>query len=636
MGIPATLSSVPAQTPYIQYVATNNQTVFPYPFEITQDSDLVVVINGVTQATDSGYTLSGVGNSTGGNLTFTSGRTSGDIVTLYRDIAIERISQIAQNSGFSSTTFNVEFNQIYLILQQLAQAAAPNGFSLQVPNTNNPAPTTMLTPAAYANKYLAFDSNGNPTPALLTNSGALTLAILAGLLWPQTAAETAAGATVVNEVYAVYDLRRYGGDPTGAAASDTAMTAAIALASYTGGGTIRAPANTVAGDKYVFNSPISLNQKSSIVIEGDGGPGQNAGPATVFSYTGTGSTHWIQLTSASGCGLRRIKLVNSNNSFTGALVRCGNDGSHGDSVFCFLDDCTLDSTSTGPYHLDLDQADTCYFNGCLFQNGATSVKGQNSAGGSHSNAITFTNCTWQSQTAVPVNYGGEDWSFINCTFEELSNLEAGAFANSLTTATNSLTFEGCWFGDATVGGGTWVTYVGNGFNFTGNFISNEQSNTTALSLTVSGCVITGNTFSTLATGINFAGGSDGIVIQGNDFQSVTTPLSNAANMALTSVMNPNHPLLTNTSIFDPATNGLEYSPNGKLDQWFVTNVSNGANSVSFPTPFPNNCFNVIATLGTHQSTSAVCYVSALSKTGFTLTVSDSAGTDTAYIRAVGN
>ena len=50
MAVPLTLSSVPAQTPYVQYVSSAGQTVFPYPFEITQDSDLVVLINGVQQA----------------------------------------------------------------------------------------------------------------------------------------------------------------------------------------------------------------------------------------------------------------------------------------------------------------------------------------------------------------------------------------------------------------------------------------------------------------------------------------------------------------------------------------------------------------------------------------------------------
>lgn len=69
MAVSLTLSSVPAQTPYVQYVSGASQTVFPYPFEITQDSDLVCVINGVAQPTDAGYTLTGQGATNGGNLT---------------------------------------------------------------------------------------------------------------------------------------------------------------------------------------------------------------------------------------------------------------------------------------------------------------------------------------------------------------------------------------------------------------------------------------------------------------------------------------------------------------------------------------------------------------------------------------
>lgn len=196
MAIPLTLSEVPDTVPYIQYVATAGQTVYPYPFPITQDSDLVVVINGVTQATDSTYSLTGQGNDTGGNCVLNAGSAAGDIVTLYRDIAIERITQFSQNSGFSSAAFNAEFNNLYLIMQQLESGIAQ---CLQIPNTNNPAPITTLTPSAYADKYLSFDSYGNPQPALLTSSGTVTAALITGLLYPQTPSELAAGITPANE-----------------------------------------------------------------------------------------------------------------------------------------------------------------------------------------------------------------------------------------------------------------------------------------------------------------------------------------------------------------------------------------------------------------------------------------------------
>lgn len=230
MGIPATLSKVPATTPYIQYVASSGQTVFPYPFPITQDQDLVVVVAGVTLPTDTGYTVSGVGNDTGGNVTFTSGLLAGQIVTLYRDIQIERLTQIGQNSGFASTAFNAEYNNIYLIMQQLADSI---GFCLQLPNTNNPAPTTSLTPATYANKYLAFDANGNPVPAVLTSSGSLTGAIIIALLTqaqiasvfqPQTPAESAVGVVPTVLQWPQGDPRRYGAVLDGVADDTVALT----------------------------------------------------------------------------------------------------------------------------------------------------------------------------------------------------------------------------------------------------------------------------------------------------------------------------------------------------------------------------------------------------------------------------
>jgi hypothetical protein len=225
MAIPLSLSEVPDVDPYVQYVATSGQTVFPYPFPITQDSDLVVVYNGITWATDNGYSLSGQGNDTGGNMTLSTGATAGDIITLYRDIAIERITQFAQNSGFSSAAFNAEFNNLYLIAQQLETQI---GQCLQLPNTNYPAPVTSLTPANYAGKYLAFDSYGNPTPGVLTSSGSITQGIIGSLLYPQTTLEKNASVVPVNLYIAPGIPERYGAVGDGVTDDTQALTNCIA------------------------------------------------------------------------------------------------------------------------------------------------------------------------------------------------------------------------------------------------------------------------------------------------------------------------------------------------------------------------------------------------------------------------
>lgn len=289
MAVPLTLSSVPAQTPYVQYVSGASQTVFPYPFEITQDSDLVCLINGAAQPTDGGYTLSGQGTTGGGNLTFLIGQTAGTIITLYRNISIARITQLAQNGTFFAANFNNEFNRIYLILQQLNQSLLPGGnsaFALMIPNSNTPAPATLLTAAAYANKYLSFDANGNPQPAALTSSGAITTSILAPFLnLAQSAAEVSAGVVPSNLQYPVGYVDRYGTNTTpGTTDMTSAFNSAILVASKMG-----CSVTWGATAPYRCNSPINATGVRGIVFnDQSSGNYSNNTPSVIIGHTGHG------------------------------------------------------------------------------------------------------------------------------------------------------------------------------------------------------------------------------------------------------------------------------------------------------------------------------------------------------------
>jgi hypothetical protein len=342
MAVPLTLSSVPSQTPYIQYVATASQTVFPYPFEITQDSDLVVLLNGVQQATDSGYTLSGQGTTGGGNVTFTVGLTAGTIVTIYRNITISRVSQLTQNGTFFSSTFNNEFNKIYLIMQQLNQA---NGFALQIPNTNNPAGTTVLTPANYANKYLAFDSNGNPTPALLTTSGSLTGPIIVSLLtanevgnfiYPQSIAESAASVTPTNYFYPYGDVRRYGA--TVGSLSSTADSTAAFQAAISCGYSPQAPAGY-----YGISSTLVLSGVNQVINCNTPG-----GVATLVKYANVPVVN-LQ---GSGSGLTNLYVFGNYTGSSAQPTRPTGAPSFTDTT----DNITIGTVGTdAPYFWRMDQ-----------------------------------------------------------------------------------------------------------------------------------------------------------------------------------------------------------------------------------------------------------------------------------------
>jgi hypothetical protein len=356
MGIPLPISEVPGETPYIQYIATSGQTVFPYPFVITQDSDLVVIYNGAALGTDTGYSLTGQGNDTGGNVVFVAPAVAGDIVTIFRDVPIARLTQFAQNGGFSSAAFNAEFNNIYLILQQLQQSGS---LALQVPNSNNPAAVTVLTPAAYANKYLAFDANGNPTPAVLTNSGTVTgslilsflsQSVLGGIINPRTAAEVTAGVFPVNTIYPQGFVLRYGTNTT---PGSTDMTVALQAALTVGGpvylppGVIRVTSNVTISTPGTFiygsefGSTITTSSATADVIDVQASDVTLKEFVINSSVTRTAGYYVNVGIAGTQCGNVRIKNVQMIGFFNGV----GYLG-EGGSVFR-LTDCFLNTSVAG-------------------------------------------------------------------------------------------------------------------------------------------------------------------------------------------------------------------------------------------------------------------------------------------------
>lgn len=238
----------------VQYTATAAQTFFDYTYPIFTDSDLVVDVDGVTQALDTDYTVAGETEDAGGTITFVTPMTGGEIVTIYSELTIERTTDFQQNGPLASASFNDELDRLIIICQELRDKT---NRSIRLPATTQAvAADTEISPVAtWADKYLAFDSDGVPTPAVLT-SGTLTQAILAALYDPVTAAETSAGVTP-NTIYPSlpYDVRRAGLVPnsTGARAANTAALKVLLSADEDGPkGWIVFP-NTTGADTYYFN-----------------------------------------------------------------------------------------------------------------------------------------------------------------------------------------------------------------------------------------------------------------------------------------------------------------------------------------------------------------------------------------------
>jgi len=179
-----------------QYSATSGQTVFPYTFEIFNKDDVVVVQNTTTLSEGTNYTVSGVGNNNGGNITFTSGATAGDTITIYRDMAYERTTDYQTSGDFLAAEVNADFDKLWLAVQQNEEADTR---AIRKP-INDLTSINMELPSATnrANRYLGFGPYGEVV----------------------TVADTGLAGEIA-------DVKAYGADSTGTNDSTAAFQAAI-------------------------------------------------------------------------------------------------------------------------------------------------------------------------------------------------------------------------------------------------------------------------------------------------------------------------------------------------------------------------------------------------------------------------
>jgi hypothetical protein len=142
-----------------QYKPSLGQTVFAYTFEIVNKNDIVVLKNGTALSEGTDYTVSNVGNDSGGNVTLTVGTGVGDTITLYRDMPYARTQNYTNAGDFLASDVNNDFDNLWLATEQISRGFTQ---SLRKPITDSDSVNMELPNAtARADKVLAFDSQGN-------------------------------------------------------------------------------------------------------------------------------------------------------------------------------------------------------------------------------------------------------------------------------------------------------------------------------------------------------------------------------------------------------------------------------------------------------------------------------------------
>ena len=156
---------MPDVSPVVRYTASGSQTIFVYPFPIFASEDMAVYLSGAKQI--SGFDIAGAGATSGGTVTFDSAPASGVIVTLARELPIERMTDYLEGGDFSAQSINNELDYLVATVQQVGRE---NSVMLKYSDYETPGETVLPDRAVRANKALGFDGDGDPVAVSLEGS----------------------------------------------------------------------------------------------------------------------------------------------------------------------------------------------------------------------------------------------------------------------------------------------------------------------------------------------------------------------------------------------------------------------------------------------------------------------------------
>jgi len=150
------------------YSGNGSTTAFAYTFKIFANTDLQVIIRSSTgtetvKTLTTHYTVSGVGDASGGNVTFTSGNTpaSGETVVIRRAVPQTQAIDYIANDPFPAESHEEGLDRATMTIQQM-QEELDRSFKVSRTNTIS-SPEFTDDASTRASKTLGFDSDGNLT-----------------------------------------------------------------------------------------------------------------------------------------------------------------------------------------------------------------------------------------------------------------------------------------------------------------------------------------------------------------------------------------------------------------------------------------------------------------------------------------
>lgn len=261
-----------SSTNRITYTGDGSTPSFALPYLVYDATHVQVYLDAVLQST--GYTVSGVGSASGVTVTFAPAPALNVTIVLQRVVPLTQLAIYDVAGAFPAKTTEKNFDLAVMRAQQHETARLR---SLRQADGDSADIATLPILATRANKYLVFDSSGNPTAVdAATASGTSVLA---------TGSTTAR--LLADRFADWYNAKDFGINPANtAAANDTALAAAAA--SIPTGATLFFPYGVYNFNTFTWSRPVTLE-----------GAGWQTTTLEVF-----GHANWNDTTKNSGTILR--------------------------------------------------------------------------------------------------------------------------------------------------------------------------------------------------------------------------------------------------------------------------------------------------------------------------------------------
>ena len=156
--------TVSSSTNKVSYSGNGSLTTFAYSFKIFDQGDLTVILRAAdgtetTQTITTHYTVSGVGEASGGNVVFGSAPASGVTVVIIREQPLTQGLDLVPNDPFPAQSLEEALDKVVFMTQKHEEELSR---AIKASRTNTLTGSEFTISATdRANKLFSFDSSGN-------------------------------------------------------------------------------------------------------------------------------------------------------------------------------------------------------------------------------------------------------------------------------------------------------------------------------------------------------------------------------------------------------------------------------------------------------------------------------------------